>query len=382
MRIGLHKLLKLSVLVVLTFSSCTKGIDFVQEGEPVVVVECFLDGSKDKQILHLSFTKQKNEEQYMDLSEAQVTLTDMSSGLTIGRFIHQGDDEWGIDHRPEPGHEYRLDIAVPGYENIWAECKIPQPFVKAHRIDNVGYAAQIGGSDRFDNQGTFLQYYIPDKSLNPDDLPERYRNTNGYCYSLDNPDEDVDLSMSIIVESGVTHEEKTMCIITDMIPVNSSDIMDFKYGEGADLPVVRDLEGEKYYKSCFYPTLLGNNVYRDRIMYDKTVEMYDKFFLLSVHLDDINIVSIPEQQSRLICLYKSKDMNAYQKDVQNLTEEKYGEDITSFFVRDNIRSNINGGIGFFGAEYTETLPWMAVLSIHEESNSNELTPLGYLNSSL
>ena len=75
-------------------------------------------------------------------------------------------------------------------------------------------------------------------------------------------------------------------------------------------------------------------------------------------------------------------MNAYQKDVQNLTEEKYDEDITSFFVRDNIRSNINGGIGFFGAEYTETLPWMAVLSIHEESNSNELTPLGYLNSSL
>ena len=52
-----------------------------------------------------------------------------------------------------------------------------------------------------------------------------------------------------------------------------------------------------------------------------------------------------------------------------------GKDMASIFVRDNITSNINGGIGFFGAEYTDILPWMAVLSIYEESDSNELTPL-------
>lgn len=379
---SMNKLLILFAIIICS-SSCIRDIDFINEDDPVVVVECFLDNTSDVQELFLSFTKQKGQPEYIDIQEAEVILSDKTAGCEVGSFRHVTGSEWVIEYSPQAGHEYRLDVSIPDCGDVWAECTMPYPSVRAHRIDNVGFIAQIGKRGEWDSSGGILRRYIPDTSLNPDNLPERYKMTNGYCYSFEKPLGDIDLTMSIQTRSQF-EDYQARNMVTDIVPVNSSDVMDLKYGD-LDLPIVKNLEETGYYEAYYYPSLLGMNIYRGRVVFNSSVHLDDDYFLLSIHMnheivfDDEVIVSpsyiLHEEYCRLICSYKCKDMYAYQTDIHNMAGQTDGKDMASIFVRDNITSNINGGIGFFGAEYTDILPWMAVLSIYEESDSNELTPL-------
>lgn len=101
--------------------------------------------------------------------------------------------------------------------------------------------------------------------------------------------------------------------------------------------------------------------------------MQDKYFLISAYLKDVLPPYVQPDRCRLTCTYRSKDMYSYFKDVENLTSIPDKKDFTHVFVRDNILTNVKGGIGFFGAEYKETLPWALLLSPMEKSESSEMT---------
>lgn len=91
--------------------------------------------------------------------------------------------------------------------------------------------------------------------------------------------------------------------------------------------------------------MIGAKVCKDSIAFRNNIKLQDKYFLIS----------------------------AYFKDVENLTSIPDKKDFTHVFVRDNILTNVKGGIGFFGAEYKETLPWALLLSPMEKSESSEMT---------
>lgn len=41
-------------------------------------------------------------------------------------FERQQDGVWRVDFAAKPGHKYRIDVNVPGYDPIWAEDQMPE----------------------------------------------------------------------------------------------------------------------------------------------------------------------------------------------------------------------------------------------------------------
>ncbi|HCZ22530.1 MAG TPA: hypothetical protein DHU72_03565 [Rikenellaceae bacterium] len=372
--------------------SCIKDVDLINDDPPTVVVECCLTNTKAEQALYLSYTKQKNQTDFKDISGAVVTLTDKTKGEVIGNFTYQAGDTWLLDYIPEAGHEYRLDIKTPSGESVWAECKMPTNFIKAHLIQTVGFVERVSAHLLSDYMA-YCIHFVPDKSQNPSDLPERYWETNGYCYSIEEQETGEDVFFSLDIFQGYTNDYKvvSMDLTTDLPFLIGNNVMDVNYGEGVEFPIVKSLEPgdeetylsyepfpseeEDHYTAYYYPSLIGAKVCKDSIVFRNNVKLQDKYFLISAYLGDVIPPYVTPDKCRLTCTYRSKDMYSYFKDVENLTSSPEKKDFTHIFVRDNILTNIKGGIGFFGAEYKEDLPWALMLSPMEKS---DLTQLSYI----
>lgn len=378
-------------LLVFFMISCVKEVDLINDDPPTVVVECCLTNTRAEQVLYLSYTKQKNQTDFKDISTALVSLTDKTKGEVVGNFEYQGGDTWFLDYTPEAGHEYRLDIKTRSDESVWAECKMPTNFIKAHLIQNVGFVERLFHG-HLSNFAGFCVHFVPDKSQNPPDLPERYLGTNGYCYSIEEQETGEDVFFTLDVFQGIPNRNYKvipMDLVTDLPFLIGNNVMNVNYGEGVDFPIVKSLDpGDEHtyldyaafpseegdhFTAYYYPTLIGAKVCKDSISFRNNVKLQDKYFLISAYLKDVLPPYVQPDRCRLTCTYRSKDMYSYFKDVENLTSIPDKKDFTHVFVRDNILTNVKGGIGFFGAEYKEALPWALLLSPMEKSESSEMT---------
>lgn len=123
--------LSLWLMAVLALPACERATDLRPEGHGTVVVECVLT-QEDRQTLRLSLTDPASAEDRERLKQARVQVFDETEGTLAGIFTYAGRDTWEADLAGLPGHSYRLEITVEGYNAVSARTTMPElPHIKA-----------------------------------------------------------------------------------------------------------------------------------------------------------------------------------------------------------------------------------------------------------
>jgi hypothetical protein len=107
-------------------SGCVEPIDIdpVRE-EPQVVVSCLLTDS-DTQHLELTYTNPPSGSSFTFPEVEDATATLYCEGSAVGTFRREGPTEWVLDYHPEEEKDYRLEVKIPGHPLITATTTMPQ----------------------------------------------------------------------------------------------------------------------------------------------------------------------------------------------------------------------------------------------------------------
>ena len=105
--------------------SCTKEIDIRPRAEVQVVASCIL-ANTDVQHLKLSYSKEMGRGHYFDEVE-QATATLYEEGIAVGVFTKVGYGDWELHFRPTPERHYRLEVELPQRPTLRATTTMPSP---------------------------------------------------------------------------------------------------------------------------------------------------------------------------------------------------------------------------------------------------------------
>ncbi len=113
------------ILAALSLLACTRETDLTPEGRGQVVVVCILT-EENQQKLTLELTDIATREDREALAGAEVILYDESARTEAGLFIKGEGNEWLLDYAAIPGHGYHLTVSIIGRETVSASTTMPQ----------------------------------------------------------------------------------------------------------------------------------------------------------------------------------------------------------------------------------------------------------------
>ena len=344
----------MSTVLMLTLSSCVRDVIMDAEERPTVVVECILTNS-DTQELHLNFTKGASKTVAAPLTEAAATLIDLTSGMTVGEFDKASGDLWTLDYSPVSNHHYRLEVQVPGYDLIYAEDTMPDSLYvysytwSENLLDNLWGPPAPSFSDNSFCGGTLFSF---------GSLP-KYTLIYGMNY---NP------------QTG-KHE------IADEIFTNLPVVDNFNITSEVYVPEIVKWE-EDLYVSCdavkaLYADLKGAPKHKQYLLLNKEElsdylfqfvdQEKDKYSSYSVIYDFMVFGSFTgdwywrrssQQQDfgnplptegYLVFESLSDNYLAYIRDAIHIMQLKESTDMSTIYLRDNLYTNVVGGLGIFAA---------------------------------
>ena len=344
----------MSTVLMLTLSSCVRDVIMDAEERPTVVVECILTNS-DTQELHLNFTKGASKTVAEPLTEAAATLIDLTSGMTVGEFDKASGDLWTLDYSPVSNHRYRLEVQVPGYDLIYAEDTMPDSLYvysytwSENLLDNLWGPPAPSFSDNSFCGGTLFSF---------GSLP-KYTLIYGMNY---NP------------QTG-KHE------IADEIFTNLPVVDNFNITSEVYVPEIVKWE-EDLYVSCdavkaLYADLKGAPKHKQYLLLNKEElsdylfqfvdQEKDKYSSYSVIYDFMVFGSFTgdwywrrssQQQDfgnplptegYLVFESLSDNYLAYIRDAIHIMQLKESTDMSTIYLRDNLYTNVVGGLGIFAA---------------------------------
>ena len=340
--------------LMLALSSCVRDVIMDAEERPTVVVECILTNSA-MQELHLNFTKGASKAEAEPLTEAVATLIDLTSGMTVGEFDKGSGDLWTLDYSPVSNHRYRLEVQVPGYDLIYAEDTMPDSLYvysytwSENLLDNLWGPPAPSFSDNSFCGGTLFSF---------GSLP-KYTLIYGMNY---NP------------QTG-KHE------IADEIFTNLPVVDNFNITSEVYVPEIVKWE-EDLYVSCdavkaLYADLKGAPKHKQYLMLNKEElsdylfqfvdQEKDKYSSYSVIYDFMVFGSFTgdwywrrssQQQDfgnplptegYLVFESLSDNYLAYIRDAIHIMQLKESTDMSTIYLRDNLYTNVVGGLGIFAA---------------------------------
>jgi hypothetical protein len=340
--------------LMLALSSCVRDVIMDAEERPTVVVECILTNS-DTQELHLNFTKGASKAVAAPLTEAAATLIDLTSGMTVGEFDKASGDLWILDYSPVSNHRYRLEVQVPGYDLIYAEDTMPDSLYvysytwSENLLDNLWGPPAPSFSDNSFCGGTLFSF---------GSLP-KYTLIYGMNY---NP------------QTG-KHE------IADEIFTNLPVVDNFNITSEVYVPEIVKWE-EDLYVSCdavkaLYADLKGAPKHKQYLLLNKEElsdylfqfvdQEKDKYSSYSVIYDFMVFGSFTgdwywrrssQQQDfgnplptegYLVFESLSDNYLAYIRDAIHIMQLKESTDMSTIYLRDNLYTNVVGGLGIFAA---------------------------------
>ncbi len=333
------KCIVLSLFFLFILPSCIRDT-YMDSGEkPQVFIECILSNTP-VQTLRLGFTKGASRE-YEPATEAEVRLYDVSESIVTGMFMPSDYGVLTLDYEPIPGHTYRIEVCVPGYETITAEQTMPEIKVKAVLYNGFQH---YGESYEY-NSDPLIVYELAS-------LPEY---TWIYAMSWDN---------------SIGKRRITDNLCTDFPFVDNFNLT----GEVYDPPVDTVMRwGYEFHYALYWP-LKGANMHRKYLRIPHP-EQVDKYWLIisgdmegsfpytysssPLRLIDDGIVDNPEDgQGYIVFTAVSKDYDTYLMDAMRIQSIQESNDMSSLYIRENIFSNIKGGLGLFGAKSEQKLTWM------------------------
>lgn len=340
--------------LMLALSSCVRDVIMDAEERPTVVVECILTNSA-MQELCLNFTKGASKTVAEPLTEAAATLIDLTSGMTVGEFDKASGDLWTLDYSPVSNHRYRLEVQVPGYDLIYAEDTMPDSLYvysytwSENLLDNLWGPPAPSFSDNSFCGGTLFSF---------GSLP-KYTLIYGMNY---NP------------QTG-KHE------IADEIFTNLPVVDNFNITSEIYVPEIVKWE-EDLYVSCdavkaLYADLKGAPKHKQYLLLNKEElsdylfqfvdQEKDKYSSYSVIYDFMVFGSFTgdwywrrssQQQDfgnplptegYLVFESLSDNYLAYIRDAIHIMQLKESTDMSTIYLRDNLYTNVVGGLGIFAA---------------------------------
>ncbi|MBR5736342.1 MAG: DUF4249 family protein [Bacteroidales bacterium] len=329
-------------------SSCVKDVVLDAKEEPLLSVYCVLT-QDSVQTLKLSWTKGASQAEAPRVTEASAVLTDLTENSEAGRFARISESDWQLEYAAIPGHNYRLEVTTPGHETVWAEQAMPgklhQGFEMGLHIDKntdsgpwlnfdikrlTSYVSWVDGITFGEVTAEGIFYYIV--FSNPvwayaetyDAELEKYVPVKNLC--TDYPYVD-NFNLTGKLRSGAGDAE--------FVNVNSPDLVLGSYRE-------------------FY--LTGYSMHRDFLRFPKRedwprqLENFKSIPFFAIDGDFKEDRSSPTwiMLNRVYFDALSDDYDRYLCEAYQQYYAEQSSDISTIYLRDNLFTNIHGGLGIFG----------------------------------
>ena len=346
----------LSLSAVFLLTSCVRDTYLDVGEDPTVVVECILT-DKDTQELYLNFTKGASKAEAEALTEAVavlIDLTDSERERTIGQFVRQEGELWTLDYQAVSGHHYRLEIQVPGYDLIWAEDTMPRRIdVREQTFEDTEWLRAIQPDRHLDIPDEYVYYFEGTYY----EFGEDFSNPL-WIYGIDadmsEPEPGVYVDPRNLKEGPIAAE-----IYTDLPTADNFNVSEKFYSpELETVYTYTEVEGTKPNGvDVIYPDLIGSMMH-DRFIRINGGKAGDRFLLNCNFVQwygwlrgkDVDYRS-PKYGSRYMMFMSVSDIyDQYLKTAYLVTEVKQSSDMSAIYLRDNLPTNIHGGIGVFGGK--------------------------------
>ncbi len=330
-----HILFLSGVAVISTLASCTQEIS-LDAGERAVVVECILScDSVQTMKLFYSHAKEGNAKS-MPITEADVTLFDETKNETAGTFHYTDGMDWTLDYAAEPEHAYRLDIDVKGHEHISAQQTMP-------KLANLNWGIGWGSS-----ASDYLEVHKYGESF------------HGTCFGINAlPAKTWIYAICYDEKTGETHVADEIC--SDFPYLDNFNLT----GETYVPPIVEfeTLVGLYPLKVCSY--LTGAPLYKRYLrtnadLVDPEESKYQVFIVSGsfYYYDNPNRAQPLGSKGGVYFTTVSDDYDRYLLEAVYYQQLQESDDMTTIYKRDNIFSNIKGGVGIFGAKTEYRSDWV------------------------
>lgn len=327
-------------LFLIAFQSCTMEVNLDSMEERQIAVECVLNNGPE-QTLHLCFAKGSSENSIKYISEADAVLTDLTDNITAGNFSHASDGIWTLGYSAIPGHSYRLDINISGHAPIYSEQHMPSVDIIA-----VYYIPMFGDGDLYEYRS------CPHIVYQLNSLPEYT-----WIYALRY---DENIGARVIAEE----------ICTDFPYVDNFNLTGETYSPEI---VLQDLYGIPQYMTLA-PELIGTSLHNKYLRICKNDVLDKNWLILSGNFsgdfpikfienkwglleNQGKVSTLEEKQGCVVFAGVSADYDRYLREAIYFQQLQESSDFSSIYIRDNIFTNIHGGIGIFGAKAEEKLVW-------------------------
>ena len=333
-------------ILMVTLSSCIRDVIMDAKEKPQVVVVCVLS-DEPVQTLQLSFTKGASLAEAPALTDAVAMLYDGTKA--VGEFKRGSDGIWRLEYAAIPGDTYRLEVQVPGYDLIYAEQMMPaeQAYVKVHYFCNLsGYVEPWSGwVTEKDPAGDHTFRSWPADEEQP-----------GYeTFYLSESASSIWICAMNYNEETASHEvAEYICTDAEADNINITDEVYHPLKKEVPNPYkLSEYHGdlaETFYnahKMELYPTLAGKPLYKSYVCIPKGRHV----FSLSGSFEGFN------DNGYILFTTLSADYEKYMMEASNYQQIMASSDISTIYLRDNLFTNISGGVGIFGARISRKYPW-------------------------
>lgn len=332
-------------LLLLLLTSCVREVSLDAGGQPAVVVECILRNSGTQE-LRLNFTKGSSEPEAVPLTDAVATLHDLTGEHTAGRFERRGGDLWTLEYTPVAGHTYRLEVEVPGYDLIYAEDTMPRDIELA-----TGREVYFGGfilSNQYDQEEVM------------DALKDKYPDRTGeLCFLRGSFYHIEDVSHPFLVY-GMNYNDATgEYEMVESICTDHPSVLSCTLSGGSYVPpcIIEELPNVQ-----LYPLLDGAPLHRRYMMFPAGCDKDEDFFIISGDFAGKwwNEGYYPDDDAvrgYLMFVSMSDHYSLYLEDALLRHSLRESSDMTAIYIRDNIHTNVNGGIGLFAGISERKTEW-------------------------
>lgn len=340
--INLAKTIRIALFIVLSLIvqiACTRVTDLKPEGRAQVVVTCVLS-EEPRQSLTLDLTDIAASEDRAALSNAEITLYDESEGKEVGRFLRGDGSVWYLDYAAIPEHKYRLEILIPGREDISATTAMPSN-------SNIVYC--------------FGLWY------------------QGTMYSIESLPEGPLWVMGVNHDPGTGEHKIAEKIATSLESVDSYNVSGEVFHAFDFFEEIATLKEENDF---FYPSVEGRPLY-DRMFripagYEtsRTAKDPDGFFSVAGYFRtefdpywfERNGFEFTEENGYVLFISPSKEYDRFLQDASSKKRKQGAEEsYAAILSRENVYTNVVNGLGVFGAQTSQKLPWndkpVAVLGV-------------------
>ena len=331
-------------------ASCVREVVMDAGEKPTVVVECVISNTSP-QILHLRYTKGARKKDYEVVTEAEAALLDLTDGSEAGRFAKAEDGVWTLDYEAKEKHEYRLEVSVPGYDLITAEQRMPlRPYVVAMRAL---CGISLAGYDPHECEWSYSCYYDIDTTHN-------YGNNSLWIYAMNYDSIDGRREISEYICSNPSSDDFNL---TDSVYSPQTDTVTHVFHNFMPRLCIAGLYPEMYGRRM-HDKFLRFQTWPEQI---KITGSFKGFYPMEIdkergyhkrYLIDDGYLSEPaDDQGYLVFASISDEYEKYHMETFRFQELEESSKLSDIYLRDNVFSNINGGLGIFGAKAETKMVW-------------------------